>query len=252
MDSGLGHLDGDKGVFVSAVHAIQRFGSDYGRIVSVRERKHRLYDRCIRVVPSTRAAQPMLTEEDFVRVGRLKNTLVRVNRASSGSVQLTSRGRVQDAEGVRFSQPLNGTELDAKELRHQEDSACFGWMCRASSSVARLPSALLLGKQIRDQCWNSIDAQPRVASECLGAIGQKGGRIPVHYVDAFGFKLALLLSFDDIEPVRGHRCTTPVRTVSWKHRPQGPMILTLLLLVEIWCTSGYRGVPRYFRESFRR
>ena len=70
---------------------------------------------------STRAAQPMRTEEDFVRAGRLKKTLVRVNRVSSSSVQLTSRGRKQDAEGVRFTQPLMGTPLDAKELRHQED-----------------------------------------------------------------------------------------------------------------------------------
>ena len=38
------------------------------------------------LMPSTRAAQPRRTEEDFVRTGRLKNTLVRVNKVVIRSV----------------------------------------------------------------------------------------------------------------------------------------------------------------------
>ena len=48
-------------------------------------------------------------------------------------------------------------------------------------------------------------------SECLGAIGQKGGRIPQHNGSAFRWKLAVLLGRDDIELVRRHQCATPVR-----------------------------------------
>ena len=77
--------DGDVGVFVSAVHAIQRYGSHDADSfqLSSRDSTGCVPDVSV-VMPSTRAAQPMRTEEDFVRVGRLKNTLVRVKRVSSG------------------------------------------------------------------------------------------------------------------------------------------------------------------------
>ena len=100
---------------------------------------------------------------------------------------------MQHDDGVRSTQPLKGTQLDAKELRQQEDAECLGGMCRASSSVARLPSALLFGKQIRDLCWHFIDEQPGVVSEYLGASGQKGCRIPEHCVDTFRLKLAVTI-----------------------------------------------------------
>ena len=66
---------------------------------------------------------------------------------------------------VRFAQPMKGMQFDAKKLGDQEDAACVGGMCE------------LLGKLIRDLCWKFIDEQPGVVSECLGAIGQKRGRI---------------------------------------------------------------------------
>ena len=72
---------------------------------------------------------------------------------------------------------FNGTQLDATGLRLQEDAARVGGMCLASSSVARLPSALLLGKQTGDLYWNFIDDQAGVVSECLGPIGQTRGRM---------------------------------------------------------------------------
>ena len=169
----------------------------------------------------------MRTEEDSVRVGRLKNTLVRAIRVSSGSVQLTSRGTVQDAEGVRFTHTSKGTHLDGKELRHQEDAACLGGLCRASSSVVRLPLALLLGERIRDLFWNFIDQQPGVVQKYSKTIKQNNNIIPEHHVDAFRLLSAILLSCDVIELVRAHRCTTPLRAgilEAWAARAQDPGI----------------------------
>ena len=63
---------------------------------------------------------------------------------------IDSTGCVPD---VSVLMPSNCTQLNAKELRHQDDAACLGGMRGASSSVVRPPSAFLLGKQIRDPCW---------------------------------------------------------------------------------------------------
>ena len=176
--------------------------------------------------PPRRAAQPMRIEEDFVRVGRLKNTR---------SVQLTSRGRVQDAEGVRFTQPSKGTQLDAKELRRQEDAACLGGMRRALSSVARLPSALLHGKQIRDLCWDFVDQQPGVVSVCSGAIGPTGGIIPEHFVDAFAGERTSMYN------------TSPSGYLgSVGRKGRGPWHWRCWV-VETWCTSGVSWSARYIR-----
>ena len=54
--------------------------------------------------------------------------------------------------------------------------------------------------------------------------------IPEPYVDASRFKLAVLLSCDEPERVRRHRCTTPVQAgmlEAWAAKAEGPGIGTV-------------------------
>ena len=111
----------------------------------------------------------MRRKEDFVRVGLSDRGVIRF------VVQLTSRGRVQDSGSVRLTQPLKGTQLDAKELRNQEDLACCGGMCRASSSVARLLFSVAAWKAhrcttpVRRVSWKQWAA--RAEDPGMGAVG---------------------------------------------------------------------------------
>ena len=77
MESAQKTHGGSIGVFVRAVHAIRDFGQIVADLfqLSPRDSTGCVTDVSV-LMPSTRAAQPMRTDEDFVRVGRLKNTQV--------------------------------------------------------------------------------------------------------------------------------------------------------------------------------
>jgi len=88
----------------------------------------------------------------LVPAGRWNNKFVRPRSLASSSDPQVPRDGWRDADGVKFAQPLQGTQLEAKELKRREDLLCLGGQRRASASASKLPSAMLLGSKVEALC----------------------------------------------------------------------------------------------------